>query len=113
MASIHLRHDARGGVHESSRRPGAVLAAMCGCTVLVLAFVASINLAVPKLAAGSLHPSSSQLLWVVDAYVVFFGALVIPGGTIGDRFCRKGVLLVGLVLFAVGRRSRGHRRMSR
>jgi EmrB/QacA subfamily drug resistance transporter len=79
-----------------------VLAAMCACTALVVGFVASINLAVPMLAAGSLHPSSSQLLWIVDAYVVFFACLVIPGGAVGDRLGRKGVLLTGLLIFAIG-----------
>jgi MFS family permease len=79
-----------------------VLAAMCTCTALVVGFVASINLAVPLLAAGSLHPSSAQLLWIVDAYVVLFACLVIPAGAVGDRFGRKGVLLAGLLVFAVG-----------
>jgi EmrB/QacA subfamily drug resistance transporter len=79
-----------------------VLAAMCACTALVVGFVASINLAVPMLAAGSLHPTSSQLLWIVDAYVVFFACLVIPGGAAGDRYGRKGVLLAGLLVFAAG-----------
>lgn len=83
-------------------RSGLVLAGICVCTVLVVGFVASINLAVPKLAASSLHPTASQLLWIVDAYVVFFACLVIPAGALGDRHGRKGVLLSGLVVFAVG-----------
>ena len=75
---------------------------MCVCTILVVGFVASINLAVPLLAASSLHPSSAQLLWIVDAYVVFFACLVIPAGAAGDRYGRKGVLLAGLGIFAIG-----------
>jgi len=83
-------------------KAGNVLAAICACTGLVVGFVASINLAVPMLAAGSLHPSAAQLLWIVDTYVVFFACLVIPGGALGDRFGRKGVLLAGLGVFALG-----------
>jgi MFS family permease len=83
-------------------RPGTVLACICACTVLVVGFVASINLAVPMLASSGLHPSSSALLWIVDAYVVFFACLVIPGGAIGDRLGRKGVLICGLAVFAAG-----------
>jgi MFS family permease len=75
---------------------------MCACTVLVVGFVASINLAVPKLSASSLHPSASAVVWIVDIYVVFFACLVIPGGAVGDRFGRKGTLVSGLLLFAVG-----------
>ncbi|MGW4804925.1 MFS transporter [Kitasatospora sp. NPDC004272] len=72
------------------------------CTVLVVGLVAAINLAVPMLAASSLHPGSAQLLWIVDAYVLVFACLVIPGGAAGDRFGRKGVLLAGLLTFAAG-----------
>lgn len=83
-------------------REGTVLACVCLCTLLVVGFVASINLAVPALAASTLHPSSSQLLWIVDAYVVLFACLVVPAGALGDRLGRKGVLLSGLTLFATG-----------
>ncbi|WP_063275978.1 MFS transporter [Amycolatopsis keratiniphila] len=75
---------------------------MCACVVLMVGMVAAINLAVPMLAASDLHPSASALIWIVDTYVVFFACLVIPGGATGDRFGRKGVLLAGLVLFALG-----------
>ena len=99
-ATVSTSRKASGAAADA--RPGMVLAVMCACTALVVGFVASINLAVPMLAAGSLHPSSSALLWIVDAYVVFFACLVIPGGAAGDRFGRKGVLLCGLLLFAIG-----------
>ncbi|MEU3770836.1 MFS transporter [Amycolatopsis keratiniphila] len=75
---------------------------MCACVVLMVGMVAAINLAVPMLAASDLRPSASALIWIVDTYVVFFACLVIPGGAAGDRFGRKGVLLAGLALFALG-----------
>lgn len=81
---------------------GGLLAVMSACVMLVVGMVASINLAVPMLAASSLHPSASALVWIVDTYVIFFACLVIPGGAAGDRFGRKGVLLAGLLLFALG-----------
>ncbi|MFI6041503.1 MFS transporter [Nocardia sp. NPDC051321] len=92
----------------TSREPASpvahrgLLAVMCACVVLVVGMVAAINLAVPMLAASALHPSASTLVWIVDTYVIFFACLVIPGGAAGDRFGRKGVLLAGLGLFAVG-----------
>jgi hypothetical protein len=64
--------------------------------------VAAINLAVPMLAASALRPTASALVWIVDTYVIVFACLVIPGGAAGDRFGRTGVLLAGLLLFAVG-----------
>ena len=84
------------------RSPNAVLALCSAAAVLVVGFVASVNLAVPALAAGSLHPSAASLLWIVDAYVVVFACLVIPGGAAGDRFGRKGVMTAGLAVFALG-----------
>ncbi|GCD39695.1 MFS transporter [Streptomyces chrestomyceticus JCM 4735] len=86
----------------AARRAVVVLACVSACTTLVIGFVAAINLAVPLLAAGDLHPTSSELLWIVDGYVVVFACLVIPGGAAGDRFGRKGALLTGLFTVAAG-----------
>ncbi|MFF0491471.1 MFS transporter [Nocardia sp. NPDC004068] len=86
----------------SPPRSGSVLACVCACTALVVGLVAAINLAVPMVAASGLRPSGAQLLWIVDAYIVVFACLVIPGGAAGDRFGRKGALLAGLLTFAAG-----------
>src|SRR5690242_14855933 len=83
-------------------RHRTVLACVCVATMLVVGLVAAVNLAVPMLAASGLRPSASELLWIVDAYVVAFACLVIPGGAAGDRFGRKGVLMTGLMIVAVG-----------
>lgn len=96
-----LRLQARDIPEAATDRRG-LLAVMCACVVLMVGMVAAINLAVPMLAASDLHPSASALIWIVDTYVVFFACLVIPGGAAGDRFGRKGVLLAGLALFALG-----------
>jgi EmrB/QacA subfamily drug resistance transporter len=80
----------------------AMPALMSSCVVVVVAMVAAINLALPKLSTSGLHPSSTQLLWIVDAYILVFACLLIPGGALGDRLGRKGVLLTGLVVFATG-----------
>jgi hypothetical protein len=47
---------------ERRTRPGVVLAMVCSATALVVGMVAAVNLAVPMLASGSLHPSAPQLL---------------------------------------------------
>ena len=79
----------------------ATLVLACLAVVLIQALVAGINLAIPQLAGSTLHPSGSQLVWIVDTYVIVFAALLIPAGALGDRWGRKGALLSGLVLFAV------------
>jgi len=80
----------------------AMPALMSACVVVVVAMVAAINLALPKLSASGLRPSSTALLWVVDAYILVFGCLLIPAGALGDRLGRKGVLTTGLGVFAAG-----------
>ncbi|AGL16602.1 major facilitator transporter [Actinoplanes sp. N902-109] len=87
---------------SAARRPGLALLSISGCTLLVVGLVAAVNLAVPMLSASSLHPGASALLWIVDAYVVVFACLVIPGGAAGDRYGRKGALIAGLLAVAAG-----------
>ncbi|WTW92796.1 MFS transporter [Streptomycetaceae bacterium NBC_01309] len=79
-----------------------MLPVTCASVLLVMVMVAAINLAIPDLAASGLHPSASELLWIVDAYVIVFAGLLIPAGAVGDRFGRKGALLAGLALFTAG-----------
>jgi len=75
---------------------------MSACVVVVVAMVAAVNLALPKLSGSDLRPSSTALLWIVDAYILVFGCLLIPAGALGDRIGRKGVLTTGLGVFATG-----------
>ena len=82
-------------------RPGVVLA-----VVLLAAFAISldttiVNVGLPALSV-QLPASTTDLQWIVDGYNLAFAALVLSGGTVGDRFGRRGTLAAGLVLFAVG-----------
>src|ERR1700744_4706444 len=86
----------------SARRRRAILTTMSAAVIVVIGMQAAINLAVPGLASGRLHPSASQLVWLVDAYTIVFASLLIPGGAAGDRFGRRLVLCIGLGLFVVG-----------
>ncbi|WTO35516.1 MFS transporter [Streptomyces achromogenes] len=79
-----------------------VLLTLCACVLVAQSMVAAINLLIPQLSSSGLHPSHSQILWTVDAYVIVFAGLLIPAGALGDRHGRKGALLAGLALFAAG-----------
>ena len=78
-----------------------ILAIMCSCLVLVVAGVSSLNLAIPSI-IDDLQPSATETLWIVDGYALVFAGLLLPAGAIGDRFGRKGALLVGLLIFVAG-----------
>jgi DHA2 family multidrug resistance protein-like MFS transporter len=59
-----------------------------------------LNLALPTLSV-SLHASTAQLQWIIDAYTLVTVAALLPGGLVGDRYGRKKVLLISLAVFGV------------
>src|ERR1700761_10138 len=90
--------------HKNSvtEHPNIVLAVMCLCVTLIIATVAAINISIPRIEASPLHPSSTQLLWIVDLYVVVFAGLLFPSGAIGDKYGRKTGLICGLAAYSAG-----------
>src|SRR5581483_8907281 len=83
---------------NATQRRGAVLRVMCLALMMVVAAVASLNVALPGIARDT-GASQTQLQWIVDAYAIVFAALLLPAGAIGDRVGRKQLLLGGLALF--------------
>ncbi len=60
-----------------------------------------LNVALPSI-VRSLHATSSELQWIVDAYAVVFGGLLLTFGALGDRAGRKWVFMGGMVVFGAG-----------
>jgi len=63
--------------------------------------VTILTVALPTL-APALNASATELQWFVSAYTLVLAAGVLPGGLLGDRFGRKKMLLVALVVYAGG-----------
>lgn len=59
-----------------------------------------LNLALPSI-SRELGATLNGLQWIVDAYTLVFAALLLTMGSIGDRFGRKGLLQLGLIIFGV------------
>jgi EmrB/QacA subfamily drug resistance transporter len=59
-----------------------------------------VNVALPALQAD-LHATITDVQWVVEAYALFLGALILVGGAMGDQLGRKRVFLFGVVTFTV------------
>src|SRR5262245_27459003 len=59
-----------------------------------------LSVALPTL-GRSLHASTGQLQWFVAAYTLVFAAALVPGGMLGDRYGRKRMLVVALVVFGL------------
>ncbi len=69
--------------------------------VLVVMSVSGLNVALPAL-QRDLGLTGPELQWVLNAYAIAFGGLLLTGGAIGDRYGRKGALLAGLGVFGLG-----------
>jgi DHA2 family multidrug resistance protein-like MFS transporter len=98
-------HDDRATLlHEDPdvhRRRWLLLGVMCLSLVLVVMAVSSLNVAAPRL-QQDLQATATQLHWIIDSYGLVFAGLLLPAGALGDRYGRKGALLLGLGMFAVG-----------
>jgi EmrB/QacA subfamily drug resistance transporter len=68
---------------------------------LVVASMTSLNTALGDLAVAT-SATQTQLTWIVDGYTLALACLLLPAGAIGDRYGRRGALLTGLVVFALG-----------
>src|SRR3989441_9954236 len=92
---------------ESSKTPrqasrkGAILFALCLAALIINIDVTIVNVTLPSL-VRELGATTTNLQWVVDAYSLVFASLILAAGSLSDRLGRKGVLLVGLGVFAAG-----------
>jgi EmrB/QacA subfamily drug resistance transporter len=64
----------------------------------VISAVAALNIAIPQIAEKT-GATQTQLTWVVDAYTVVFAGLLLLSGAIGDKYGRKTLLQIGLVIY--------------
>ncbi|MFC6879573.1 MULTISPECIES: MFS transporter [Actinomadura] len=81
-------------------RPGLTLAVVAVVQFMVSLDLSVVNVGLPEIAAG-LGFSASGLTWVIHAYALTFGGLLLLGGKAADRYGPKRVLLLGLALFGL------------
>ncbi len=68
--------------------------------LLVISSMVALNAALPDIALQT-AATQTQLTWVVDGYTLVLACLLLPAGALGDRYGRRGALLVGLTIFAL------------
>src|SRR6266568_3276125 len=81
------------------RRRWWTLAILSVSLLIIIIDDTIINVAVPTL-QRELGASVSALQWIVDAYIIVFAGLLLTMGALGDRFGRKRLLQIGLLVFA-------------
>jgi len=83
---------------EIAVNPWWTLSVLCLSLVMVVLGNTVLNVALPTL-IRELGATSTQLQWMVDSYALVFAGLLLTAGALGDRFGRKGALIIGLVIF--------------
>src|SRR4051794_35994916 len=85
-------------VHRAGPREWAALAVLMLPVLMVSVDNPVLSFALPAISVD-LRPSGTQLLWIVDLYAIMLAGLLIAMGSIGDRFGRRRLLLIGSVGF--------------
>lgn len=77
-----------------------ILGVMCITLFVISIDNTVLNLALPSIATG-FQATVGELQWVLDAYTLVFASLLITTGTLGDRYGRKRLFIIGLALFGL------------
>jgi EmrB/QacA subfamily drug resistance transporter len=81
-------------------RRGLALAIIVTCQLMLVLDATVMNVALPRI-QSSLHFSSTGLSWVMSAYTLTFGGLLLLGGRAGDIFGRRRMFVGGVALFTI------------
>src|SRR3954466_14310937 len=83
---------------ETDRSRWLALYVLCGSMLMIVLDATIVNVALPAIKTD-LHFTPSTLAWVVNAYLIAFGGLLLLAGRLGDLIGRRRVFLVGLAVF--------------
>ena len=103
----------RSAAYGSARPPGAgCCSPRCSARAWPCIDATVVNIALPAIGATSTR-TSAGLQWTVNGYALTLASLILLGGSLGDRYGRRRVFVIGVVWFALRRCSAGSRRTSR
>ena len=89
-----------GGQAAAPRRLGLALVVIAAAQLMVVLDATIVNVALPHI-QDALHFSGTNLEWVVNAYTLAFGGLLLLGGRMGDLLGRRRIFIAGIALFAL------------
>jgi EmrB/QacA subfamily drug resistance transporter len=90
-----------GGIPSAGPRSrGLALAALCAATLMIILDGTIVTVALPSI-QHDLGFSAPGATWVLNAYLITFGGLLLLAGRLGDLIGRKRMFLAGMVVFAV------------
>jgi EmrB/QacA subfamily drug resistance transporter len=86
--------------HPDDRSRWLALYVLCVGVLMIVLDVTVVNVALPSI-QDDLHFSNSSLAWVVNAYLIAFGGLLLLAGRFGDLLGRSRIFLLGVALFTL------------
>src|SRR5947207_8207818 len=98
MSASIVSDAAAGGQHD--RKRWIALGVIVAAQFMVVLDVAIVNVALPSIKTD-LHFSQESLQWVITAYSILFGGVLLLGGRLADLLGRRRLFVAGLVLFTV------------
>ncbi|PSL06080.1 EmrB/QacA subfamily drug resistance transporter [Haloactinopolyspora alba] len=85
---------------RAGTRPGLALAVLLTCQLMIVLDITVMNVALPHIRAD-LGFSTTGLSWVMNAYTLAFGGMLLLGGRAGDLFGRRRLFIGGIAVFTV------------
>jgi EmrB/QacA subfamily drug resistance transporter len=85
---------------DAGRRRWLALAVLVAAQFMVVLDVAIVNVALPTI-KDDLHFSQEGLQWVITAYAILFGGVLLLGGRLADLLGRRRLFMLGLAIFTV------------
>src|SRR3954471_23817253 len=85
-------------LQATDRRRWVTLLVLCVGVLMVILDATIVNVALPSI-QEDLGFSQASLAWVVNAYLIAFGGLLLLAGRLGDLISRRGIFLAGLFVF--------------
>src|SRR3954452_1642839 len=76
------------------------LAVVVAAQFMVVLDIAIVNVALPAI-KSDLHFAQADLQWVISAYAILFGGVLLLGGRLADVFGRRRVFMAGLAIFSI------------
>ncbi|WP_328836702.1 MFS transporter [Streptomyces europaeiscabiei] len=100
MTTSPLIQDQKPGAARREGHPGIALTVIAACQLMVVLDATIVNIALPHI-QDALKFSTTDLTWVVSAYTLTFGGLLLLGGRAGDILGRRRVFMTGILVFTL------------
>ena len=88
------------GSNTEGKHLGLALAVIAGAQLMIVLAGTIVNVALPTI-HHDLHFSVNNLEWLITAYSLTFGGLLLFGGRTGDLFGKRRMFMIGIAIFAV------------